>query len=220
MESHRRQRTSSGEEIFSFPNTPIQDSDFEFESLTPDSTSSTDPYKTNSPADHLFFNGILLPHTYNFPSELPTPTMLHIDHISRTMSRTSSVNSKDSLLSSRSTSTNSSRSSCSARTSSSDNNNSRVASRTSSVSCHVYGASRRWQIIAPVVPVLNRDLSRKRSKIGADRGVRGKKQESKKSREVKPGIWRRFFRYFLVACRQCHAMESSVKDDDDVLQRI
>ncbi|KAF5728296.1 hypothetical protein HS088_TW21G00443 [Tripterygium wilfordii] len=214
MESHRRQRTRSGE-AFSFPNIPIQDPDFEFESLTPDSTSSIDQYKTNSPADHLFSNGLLLPHTYNFPSELPTPTMLHI---SSTSSRTSSVNSKDSLLSSKSNSTNSSRSSFSARTSSSDDNNPRVASRTSSVSCHVYGASQRWQIIAPVLPVLNRDSSRKRSKNGANEGTRGKKQENEKSKEVKPGIWRRFFRYFLVACRQCHALEpSSVKDDDDVL---
>jgi hypothetical protein len=113
---NRRKRSGSGE-IFSFPSTPTpdQDSDFEFGSITPDSP-STDPYK-NSPADHLFFNGRLLPHA--FPVQ--TPNIITIDN-SRSTSRTSSISSKDSLRSSRSNSTNSRSSSCSSgRTSSSDN---------------------------------------------------------------------------------------------------
>lgn len=115
MES-RRKRSGSGD-IFSFPSTPTPDQDsdgFEFGSITPDSP-STDPYK-NSPADHLFFNGRLLPHS--FPIQPPN---ISVDN-SRTTSRTSSISSKDSLRSSRSNSTNSRSSSCSSgRTSSSDN---------------------------------------------------------------------------------------------------
>lgn len=114
----RRKRSSGSGDIFSFPSTPTpdQDSDFEFGSITPDSP-STDPYK-NSPADHLFFNGRLLPHA--FPINQPHNIMIIGN--SRTTSRTSSISSKDSLRSSRSNSTNSRSSSCSSgRTSSSDN---------------------------------------------------------------------------------------------------
>ncbi|KAF4367164.1 hypothetical protein F8388_006472 [Cannabis sativa] len=69
METRRKQSISG--DGFSFPSTPEPDnnhhsrgssSDFEFGSITPDSPYSDDPSK-NSPADHLFFNGKLLPHS-------------------------------------------------------------------------------------------------------------------------------------------------------------
>ncbi|KAH0979975.1 hypothetical protein GBA52_007152 [Prunus armeniaca] len=114
---NRRQKSTSGD-TFSFPSTPIheQDSDFEFGCFTPDSASSTDPCK-DSPADHLFFNGRLLPHA--FPFQPISNGFMGVDSNSQRTSRTSSISSKDSLMSSRSNSTNSR--SSSARTSSSDN---------------------------------------------------------------------------------------------------
>ncbi|RYR20951.1 hypothetical protein Ahy_B03g066175 [Arachis hypogaea] len=202
----RRRKSSSGDS-FSFPSTPNPDSDFEFESLTPDSPSS-DPCRT-SPADHLFF-------------------------------RTSSISSKDSLMSSRSNSINSrGSSSCSssARTSASDGSerrllHSKLSSLSSSaspsckgvymgkrtmVSAHpqVYGCSQRWQYLTPV-PALNRDASKKRTgevkqKKKEDKKTKKKKMMKKKNKEKKVRLrfGRKIFRWFVMACRECHAMEPS-----------
>ncbi|XP_059444593.1 uncharacterized protein LOC132176418 [Corylus avellana] len=217
MES-RRKRSGSGD-IFSFPSTPTPDQDsddFEFGSITPDSP-STDPYK-NSPADHLFFNGRLLPHS--FPIQPPN---ISVDN-SRTTSRTSSISSKDSLRSSRSNSTNSRSSSCSSgRTSSSDNSErkllyqSKFSSTTPGVrdryQAQVYGSSQRWQYITPV-PFLSREPSRrKKMEVVGKEGI-SKKQAKKERKEA--GSWpagRRFFWWFVSACKECHAMEPSRKDD-------
>ncbi|KAK2638968.1 hypothetical protein Ddye_026763 [Dipteronia dyeriana] len=246
---NRRKRSSSGE-MFSFPSTPNQDSDFEFGCLTPDSPSQ-DPSR-NSPADHLFFNGRLLPHSFPFHQRQQPGSTLHLspDNISRaTTSRTSSVSSKDSLMSSRSNSTNSrssSSSSSSARTSlSSDNserrfmyyNNNKVQCRATMaskmVTAQLYGSSQRWQHLTPV-PVLKRDASLRQNngggggcgggvgikEVSKSKTQQGKKNKNKKIRtsdlhERPKGICRRIFMSFLFACRECHAMEPSTKDDHD-----
>ncbi|XP_021667373.2 probable membrane-associated kinase regulator 1 [Hevea brasiliensis] len=128
---HHHQKTSC-RDIFSFPSTPsqVQDSDFHFEfgCFTPVSP-STDPCKT-SPADHLFYNGRLLPNSFPVLQQQQTPTtaMVFVGSISRASSR-NCISSKDSLITSRSNSVNSSRSSVSssARTSwSSDNSERRL----------------------------------------------------------------------------------------------
>ncbi|OMO88953.1 hypothetical protein CCACVL1_08089 [Corchorus capsularis] len=225
---NRRKRSSSGE-IFSFPSTPNQDqeSDFEFGCFTPESPSQ-DPYRT-SPADHLFFNGRLLPHA--FPLQ-PVAAAHHDQYGSRGTSRTSSINSKDSLMSSRSNSTNS-RSSCSsARTSSSENSERRFLYHSRSHACHkasklvtaqLYGDSQRWQYITPI-PTLKRDVSkRKDGGVGVNKdALRAKKQvdhhhhhqeKSIISSRAKSGPCLRIFRLFLLICRECHAMEPSKKPD-------
>ncbi|KAJ7948679.1 Membrane-associated kinase regulator [Quillaja saponaria] len=220
METKRRERNDSGSS-FSFPSTPNQDSDFEFGCLTPDSPSSGS-YIT-SPADHLFFNGRLLPHSFPFQQQPPATTNMY-DNNSRTTSRTSSISSKDSLMSSRSNSTNSSRSSCSissARTSSSDcseRNRLMYLQNKNKVTCKSHDQpnktvnSQRWQYIT-AVPVLNREYSSRRRKnievVGKKEVVKGKKM---KTTRVKLSFVRRLLRWFLTACKECHAMEPSRKE--------
>ncbi|XP_058745889.1 uncharacterized protein LOC131618739 [Vicia villosa] len=188
--SSSKKRTTN--DSFSFPNTPKEEeSDFEFGSLTPDS-----PSCTTSPADQLFFNGRLQPHS--FP----------LNHVTTT-SRTTSIGSKDSFLSSRSNSTNSSCSS--ARTSSSDTSerklfHNRVKLSSRSVARPVqqsYGCSQRWQYIMPVPAGLNRDASKRRKQ------KRAKREKKKRKKRVSLQFVRRIFRWFFIACRQCHAMEPS-----------
>ncbi|CAL5405886.1 unnamed protein product [Camellia sinensis] len=205
METPRR-KNSSGDK-FSFPNIlPIQtqDSEFEFGSITPSSP--------NSPADHLFFNGRLLPHAFPFQ---PTTTA-GAGAYTRSTSRTGSVSSKDSLMSSRSNSSNSRSSSCStsARTSTSEAsdmrrplNRAKSANKTSctrdkcqAVLNQQYGSSQRWQFITPV-PVLNRQVSRRQSKKGEKKGDNGSGERA--------GFGRRFLRWFMSACKECHAIEPS-----------
>ncbi|KAF9666759.1 hypothetical protein SADUNF_Sadunf16G0262100 [Salix dunnii] len=235
MEGNHHQKTSSREHIFSFPSTPSsldQDSDFEFGCLTPGSP-SCDANKS-SPADHLFFNGRLLPHSFPVLHQQQQPaTMFLIDSIYRGTSRASSVSCRDSLMSSRSNSTNSSRSSVSsARTSSSDNSERRrfhnnitrpktpLASK--AVMAQLYGSSQRWQHIMPVpAAVLKREDSRRKSGgILVEEGLISSKKQVKKGKGDRAGIWRRFFRSFLVACRECHAMEPSARDIDMLPENI
>lgn len=193
---HSPSKSTTPSDSFSFPSTPNkEESDFEFGSLTPDS-----PSCTTSPADQLFFNGRLQPHS--FP----------LNNINVTTSRTSSIGSKGSLLSSRSNSTNSTCSS--ARTSASDsserrlfihNNMSKLSSR--SVARPVqqsYGCSQRWEYITPVPAALNRDTSKRRKQQRAKR-----KEKKKIKKRVSLRVVRSIFRWFFIACRQCHAMEPS-----------
>ncbi|VVA16680.1 PREDICTED: probable membrane-associated kinase regulator [Prunus dulcis] len=193
---NRRQKSTSGD-TFSFPSTPIheQDSDFEFGCFTPDSASSTDPCK-DSPADHLFFNGRLLPHA--FPFQPISNGFMGVDSNSRRTSRMSSISSKDSIMSSRSNSTNSRSSSCSssARTSSSD-------------------------LAVPVPASLSRDNSRKKAKVdqleGKEKPIKGKRKGRVKTVVVRRSFGRRFFRWLVWTCRKCHAMEPSNKSIDYVI---
>ncbi|XP_022139633.1 uncharacterized protein LOC111010487 [Momordica charantia] len=234
----RREKSSSGE-MFSFPSTPVQDqdSDFEFGSITPDSPSTFN----NSPADHLFVNGRLLPHS--FP---PQPIGVYTVDISRPASRTSSVGSKDSFMSSRSNSSNSScSSSTSARTSASDveRSSSRFSShqikraqKSSSVSAQVYGSSQRWQFIAsvPVPATLSRENSRRKKaveNIGGKSDSRRKKRRTEtatatatarnRRKKKKKTMWlgRKVFRWIILVCKECHAIEPSRKTKSTMPKR-
>lgn len=227
----RRRKSSSGD-AFSFPSTPIhdddsdqyQDSSFEFGCVTPDSPSS-DPFK-DSPADHLFFNGRLLPHA--FPLQPVSNGLVVVDNNSRFTSRTSSLRSKDSLMSSRSNSSNSRSSSCSssARTSYSDGSERKLIYRgrtktiNKAVSGQVYGSSQRWQFITPV-PAASSSLSRESSRrrktevvVNNEESIRAKKQAGGGGGQVvvKQQLGRRLFRWFVSACKECHAIEPSRKD--------
>lgn len=193
---------------------PIQDHEFEFELVTPKSP--------NSPADRLFLNGRLLPHDFPCP---PMKSLSFNTTLSRTMSRTSSVSSKDSLMSSRSNSTNSrsSNSSCStsARTSTSDVSERRVLmnrSRSARKKPEMYTANRpslskqygNWQYVTQT-PVLTRKASRKnKAETDIQQGSKRKKQGDK----GKPsgGFFWRFFRWFVSACNECHAINPSKRE--------
>lgn len=200
-------KPSSGDS-FSFPSTPTLDSaDFEFGSLTPDSP-STEPFAA-SPADHLFLNGRLQPHYFPITS------------------RTSST--RDSLFSSRSNSTNSSCSS--ARTSSSDSSERKAfhnkhkgdgggSLRAKTQSHHQAYCSQRWQYITPVPAALSRDGSVRRrgdtnqGKKKKDKGTKrnnNNNDNNNKNKGVRLGFGRRILRWFVMACRECHAMEPSSK---------
>ncbi|CAK9182987.1 unnamed protein product [Ilex paraguariensis] len=205
METLRR-KSGSGDK-FSFPIIPIQDQQFEFE------FGCVTPGSPNSPADHLFFNGQLLPHP--FPLQATNITGIY----SRSTSRTSTVSSKDSLMSSRSNSTNSRSSSCSsARTSTSEASerkamgqakfSGKTAVKNRLVLNHQYGSSRRWQFITPA-PVVKHQIScRKRAEAAVQDELRAKKE----ARDKTGGFGRRFFRSFVSACRECHAMNPPKRD--------
>ncbi|XP_065864532.1 uncharacterized protein [Euphorbia lathyris] len=201
------QKKNISRDIFSFPSTP-QDSDFEFGCLTPEK---------NSPADHLFYNGKLLPH-YFPPQPAPNGTI------------SGSSSCKSSLMSSRSNSVNSSRSSvsCSSvsgRTSSSENwersrkllNGTRKFGSVSSsspmasklVMAQLYGSSQRWQHIVPLpLPVLKREDSKRSVTSNSN----SKEDHQKKKVSKSSGICLRFFKSLLLTCRQCHAMEPPTDD--------
>lgn len=62
--------------------------------------------------------------------------------------------------------------------------------------------------------VLKREDSRRKSGgILVKEGLISNKKQVKKGKRERSGFWRRFFRSFLVACRECHAMEPSTRDD-------
>ncbi|KAL1821548.1 hypothetical protein ACET3Z_016417 [Daucus carota] len=204
------------------PEKAVQENEFEFELVTPGSP--------DSPADHLFLNGRLLPHDFPCP---PTKSFsLNSTTLSRTMSRTSSVSSKDSLMSSRSNSTNSrsSSSSCStsARTSTSDVSERRVLmsrSRSARKRPEVYVANRpslskqygSWQYVTQT-PVLTRKVSRKhKADTEIQQASKRKKQGGKaKQQAVKgkriAGFFWRFFRWFVSTCNECHAINPSKRE--------
>lgn len=129
------------------------------------------------------------------------------------------------VLSSRSTSTNSRSSSCSsARTSSSDSSErrlfyNRVSSSGGRTSCHgnnskmVYGCSQRWQFITPVpAATLSRESSLRRKGKKEDLVNKKKEKKKKKREEQRLPIGRRFFRWIVMACKECHALEPSRKE--------
>ncbi|XP_044473209.1 uncharacterized protein LOC123201704 [Mangifera indica] len=237
---NRRQKSSSGE-LFSFPTTPTnhgQDSTFEFGCFTPESPSQ-DPSR-NSPADHLFSNGRLLPHS--FPSDHRPSSDIINTSMSRATSRTSSVSAKDSLISSRSNSTNSRSSSCSsAKTCSSDNlerrlvyyNNKNTAHKATKasriVTAQLYGSSQKWQHLTPALKretsqrkkaggVVLKDALRSSSspslKKSASQGNE-RRRGSRDKAEVQ-GLCKRVFMSFWNACRECHALEPSTLCKEDI----
>lgn len=216
---------------YSFPSTPIQDDEVEFEFGC-----VTSPGSPNSPADHFFLNGRLLPH------EFPCPPAKRTSNVSRSTSRTSSFSSKDSLeSSSRSSSINSMSSSCSssARTSTSDGPDRKIlmrsgarssASKTAGTRKSImyqvsrpvltpqYG-SQRWQFIAPV-PVLSGKVSpRKRAESRIAEVPKGKKGVGGKSKGS-IGFCRRFFCWFVSACIECHAREPAFEGKIESQQHL
>lgn len=202
MEIDRRKSYKSSGDKFSFPIMMPNFDHFEFGSVTP-------PSFPDSPADHLFSNGKLLPHTYPLqsPNNLP---------YSRSSSCTSS---KGSLMSSQSSSTNSrSSTSCSsARTSTSEvplerrpppeagygaGRREKIV-RPAVMNCrYQYGSSQQWQLIA-AVPVLKKQASSRSKKI--DTGVDRKVEGCKVSKSWCGG---RILKSFMSACKECHAIKT------------
>lgn len=218
---NRRRKNSSGDK-FSFPIImPVQEGqelEFEF-------SGSASPGSPKSPADHLFFNGKLLPHY--FPCQ-PASNISSPISFSRSTSRTSSVSSKDSLLSSRSNSTNS-RSSCSssARTSISEASERKLIGQgkksaftmymNSSSTLHT-GVSQKLQFIVTPAPVMKKKRqvvsgSKKESTTKGHKEFKSRKQNKKNGkRKVRFWFFRSFFRKFISACKECHAMEPTRKE--------
>lgn len=218
------QRRDSSDDGFSFPSTPVHDFEFEFSS----------PSSKNSPADHLFFNGKLLPHS--FPSQ-KTNSILMGSFASRTSSESSKDSSYSSLMSSRSNSSNSSSSSARTSYSSADYSERRhlyhsklpsiKAGRSSmerykppsnkDVVAQLYG-SQRWQFITPPVPSLSRETSSRRRRSPEQAVIKEEKssKEAKKKTKKKKSLCRRFFESFMAGCKQCHAMETQVLDYNHV----
>ncbi|XP_073030531.1 uncharacterized protein [Primulina eburnea] len=202
---------------FSFPGQRNISDQFEFGCVTT-------PGSLNSPADHLFFNGRLLPHV--FPIQTSSN---HNYSYSRSTSRTSSTGSyKDSLMSSRSNSTNSRSSNCSsARTSTSTDHYSNPGLRKVSNMAkkeryhHVrppvlnthecqYGSSQKWQFIAGA-PVLKHQgsRSRKADHVLERKGSRKSKRVDEDHGGVKPWFGKRVLKSFVSACKECHAIKTS-----------
>lgn len=238
MEATTRGRKNSSGDKFSFPSInpiPTQDSDqFEFGCITPGSP--------NSPADHLFSNGKLLPHP--FPVIQPPISNLQYS-FTRSTSRTSSVSSKDSLMSSRCNST-SSRSSNSSGSCSSANTSARTSISTDYPAekklavpldqvrlggkvggkCYEKGgqgvlgkkqvvyvngsSSRRWGLI-PAAPVVGHGQVSRRRKGGHEIVV---KKKVKVRRGGGMGFATRFLRWFVTACKECHAIKPLRAVDD------
>ncbi|XP_010324370.1 uncharacterized protein [Solanum lycopersicum] len=234
---NRRRKSNSGDR-FSFPIImPVQEGEemeFEF-------SGSVSPGSPKSPADHLFFNGRLLPHY--FPCQ-PVSNINSPISFSRSTSRTSNASSRDSLWSSRSNSTNS-RSSCSssARTSTSEcserklmnqrNNSAFAMYRNSSnnmnfsTTLHT-GISPKWQFIATPAPVMKKKQqfsapamkkkgqfvlkSQKQSAKGGKEMKSKKQRKENGKRKVRFWFLRRVFRKFMSACRECHAMEPTRRE--------
>ncbi|KAI4342465.1 hypothetical protein MLD38_027092 [Melastoma candidum] len=214
---------------FTFPSVEVEENclelEFKFGSLTPDSP--FDGSSGNSPADHLFLDGKLLPHVF--------PCQKTRTGVSRNPSRTSSMSSKDfSGLSSRSNSANSRSSNCSGRTSDIsersisssliyyhkkagantriDGHITRGREKSRGSSCnameasYLYG-SQRWQFITPV-PFLSRKASLRRRKPGECVA-----QPETKKTPGRKGALGRLLRSFLLGCMQRHAMEPSRNAD-------
>ncbi|KAL2496424.1 hypothetical protein Fot_40181 [Forsythia ovata] len=204
MENQRRKNGSSDK--FSFPIIAVRDSDsdeFEFGCVTK-------PGSPNSPADHLFYNGKLLPHA--FPLNQPAINFSY----SRSTSRTSSISSKGSLMSSRSNSTNSRSSNCSsARTSTSETSERKILSggripgkKPVLNPQYKYSSSQRWQLIAPA-PALMHQGSRSR-KVEC-KELKSRKMEKDNNTDLHGKSWfgRKVLRSFVSACKKCHAIETS-----------
>ncbi|CAI0408425.1 unnamed protein product [Linum tenue] len=202
---------------------PHPDSDeFEFGRFPPDSPTGQSTDQSSSPADHLFSNGRLLPHSF------PLPMLVHNNKKEFFLSPPSDL----SLLSSRSNSVSSSSSSVttarsslstSSSSSSSDHNrrlvsSSKLAGRKQStitstpvaskvVMAQLYGdSSQRWQHL---VPPLRSRSGRVVGKGGKSPPARKKKQPAGSSGGGGDGFCRKLLRWLLVACRECHALEPS-----------
>ncbi|CAH8293859.1 unnamed protein product [Eruca vesicaria subsp. sativa] len=218
MENHGRAMNSSE-----------QPQEFEFGSLTPSSPSQD---SENSPADHLFFNGRLLPHVFQAPNNNTKWPLSRTT--SEYISRSTSTNSRSSFGSS--SSSNSSSTSYSPRTScfnGNNNNNTTInhmpldvkppssiyretvdTTRMKGVemvkaSLYRSYSSQRWQYITPA-PVKRSGGIRVGGRKKKAVRIRKKAGERRGSRVMK--WWRRILMAAIFACRECHALEGPEKD--------
>ncbi|CAA7015037.1 unnamed protein product [Microthlaspi erraticum] len=211
MENHENSRNSE------------EAPEFEFGSLTP-SSPSQDSFTENSPADHLFFNGRLLPHAFSAAGNNPKLSVSRTT--SEYTSRSNSTNSRSSICSSSSTSYSPRMSSFNV-----NNNNSPLDHKpldmnppismcgkavntprmkaTEMVTASLYRSysSQRWQYITPAPVKRSRGI-----RVGGGRkkkAARMKKmsEESGGSRVMK--WWRRLLMAAIFACRECHALEGA-----------
>lgn len=216
-------------EDFSLPKMVIsqddQDLEFKFCSVMEPGASP------DSPADHLFSNGQLVPHDF------PCPSSKKLNFVSRSTSWGSSKDGSEFSTSSRSNSCSSSQrssscsSSSSSRTSTSTDANyerrvlirarkprssaSKPAPVTYKLHKHKHVStpehgSRKWQFIA-AAPVLNGNVFHKGGKFkerNRTESADQKGSENKKEGKSK-GCWRRFFCLFVSACNEFHAIEPS-----------
>ncbi|CAH8260562.1 unnamed protein product [Arabidopsis lyrata] len=209
--------------------------DFEFGSLTPTSPSQ-DSFTENSPADHLFFNGRLLPHSFPAASSIYTKRSIS-STTSEYTSRSSSTNSRSSFGSNSSSTSQSPRtSSCNINKNNSPNNqepldlkppisrcgktvnttnNSSYSSpqykrrkATEMVTASLYRSysSQRWQYVTPV-PVKMSGVIRVGGRKKKAARVRKETEERRGSRVMK--LWRKLLMAAIFACRECHALEGA-----------
>lgn len=192
-------------DVFTFPRIAIQDQDHRFEfamGRPPD-----------SPADHIFFNGKLLPHTFPVQTEAPSCRTPH-----------------SMLVSCRSSSARSS----SARTSLSDVSERRPLYQSKSVgrvqnpggvnrslSSHQHNLNRSsarwWQFIIPLPPLSHEGPRRRKSNDRAKASPHDGPGNVGLS-PSKKGSCCGFFRSFSSTCKQCHALEPPKKKDEDSVQ--
>lgn len=216
MESPHHRKNSSSDDKFSFPTLPPAD---------PQTFLFGSSLTSNSPADHLFSDGKLLPHS--FPPSITTAHLLPRSGI-------------DSSLSSRSNSySGSSRSGSgcsSARTSTSDasaaaerkifcRHAAKIAAKTATaargdeyiwnqyqakkpVLIPHYGSSRRWQFITPAPALRHQNSSRPRKGKFNEREYYYEKKR-KNSGSCSGG----FFRWMVSGCKGCHAMPPTPAKD-------
>ncbi|CAL9220914.1 unnamed protein product [Arabidopsis halleri] len=223
MENHR-ETTNSDEP------TP----EFEFGSLTP-SSPLQDSFTENSPADHLFFNGRLLPHAFPAPTSIYTKRSIS-STTSEYTSRSNSTNSRCSFGSNSSSTSQSPRtSSCNinknncpinqepldlkppisrcGKTVNTTSNSSyslphkrRKATEMVTASLYRSYSSQRWQYITPVPVKMSGGIRVGGRKKKAAR-VRKKTEERSGSRVMK--LWRKLLMMAIFACRECHALEGA-----------
>ncbi|EOA32084.1 hypothetical protein CARUB_v10015331mg [Capsella rubella] len=201
--------------------------EFEFGSLTP-SSPSQDSFNENSPADHLFFNGRLLPHS--FPAASSMYTKRSISSTSATSaftSRSNSTNSRSSFGSSSNSTSHSPRTSMSCNNNMSHpithnktldtkplnsrcgktvNSTSRKATEMVTASLYRSYSSQRWQYITPVPVKMSGGIRVGGRKKKVPR-VRKKTEERRGSRVMK--LWRRILMAAIFACRECHAFDGA-----------
>uniref|UniRef100_A0A1J3HSV7 Membrane-associated kinase regulator 1 n=1 Tax=Noccaea caerulescens TaxID=107243 RepID=A0A1J3HSV7_NOCCA len=199
--------------------------EFEFGSLSP-SCPSQDSFTENSPADHLFFNGRLLPHA--FPAASNNPKLSVSRTTSEYTSRSNSTNSRSSICSSSSSTSYSPR--MSSFNGNNNNNNSPLDRKpldlsppismcgktvnkprmkaTEMVTASLYRSysSQRWQYITPAPVKRSRGI-----RVG---GRKKKTARMKKMSEERGGSrvmnwWRRILMAAIFACRECHALEGA-----------
>ncbi|CAE5967366.1 unnamed protein product [Arabidopsis arenosa] len=208
--------------------------EFEFGSLTPTSPSQ-DSFTENSPADHLFFNGRLLPHAFPAASSIYTKRSISTT-TSEYTSRSNSTNSRSSFGSySSSTSQSPRTSSCNSnknnipinqepldlkppisrcgKTVNTTSNSSyslpnkrRKATEMVTASLYRSYSSQRWQYITPVPVKMSGGIRVGGRKKKAAR-VRKQTEERRGSRVMK--LWRKLLMAAIFACRECHALEGA-----------